>query len=263
MLLSRMYFDFGENWGDYSEDVLTSEKLEQARSSLKRLFGDNGLMGRKILDVGSGSGIFSIAALQLGAKRVVGIDINQKCIHVGQNNAIKFLGKDKEISPEFYTISVLDETSMSKLGVFDIVYAWGSLHHTGEMNNAIANVLKNVEKGGTLCLAIYNKHFTSPIWRIIKSLYILSPNWLKKVWICGFYPIIYIAKYLTTFENPLKKQRGMSFYYDVVDWIGGYPYEYACEKEILDFVVPKGFKHVKTFHADLPIGNNEFIFEKV
>lgn len=259
--MSIIYFDFGKNWRDYSEDVLTSEKLEQARSSLNNFFGDTGLKGKKFLDVGSGSGIFSIAALQLGAKHVVGIDVNQKCICAGQSNAVKFLGR--ETSPEFYAISVLDKAAMSKLGVFDIVYAWGSLHHTGEMYNAINNVFKNVANGGKLCLAIYNRHFTSPIWNIIKYLYNVSPNWLRKIWIGIFYPIIYAAKFLAIFKNPIKKNRGMDFYYDIVDWIGGYPYEYASEREILDFVIPKAFKHIKTFPADTPIGNNEFVFEKI
>lgn len=255
------YFDFGENWTSYSKNALTSEALELARDSLKKLFGDEGLRGKRFLDVGSGTGIFSIAALQLGAKHAVGIDINPKCIDIGQKNAIQFLGKGT--CPEFRIVSVLDETAMTKLGTFDIVYAWGSLHHTGEMYKAITHVRKNVEKNGKLCLAIYNRHYTSPWWSIIKYLYNLSPIWLQKMWVGSFYPIIYIAKFLITFRNPFKMHRGMDFYYDVVDWIGGYPYEYASEKEILDFIIPKGFKHIKTFPAILPTGNNEFIFEKV
>ena len=49
--------------------------------------------------------------------------------------------------------------------------------------------------------------------------------------------------------------------YDVIDWIGGYPYEYASKDEIKNFVEGKGFRLVKFNKAAVLTGCNEFIFE--
>ncbi len=54
----------------------------------------------------------------------------------------------------------------------------------------------------------------------------------------------------------------MDFFYDVVDWIGGYPYEYASISEIDDMLTNLGFKCTKMIPAKLPTGCNEFIFKK-
>ncbi len=253
-------FDFGENWKNYSASILDDKRLADARRALVDLFGKDRLHGCSFLDVGSGSGIVSVAAAQSGAREVVGIDINPKCIEVGERNANRFIRGRVDI--RFEQGSVLDRDVMEKLGVFDIVYAWGSLHHTGDMYRAIGNVLPHVKSGGVLCLAIYKYHFTSPVWRVIKRFYNLSPKWLQKFWIGLFYPIIYIAKFLVTFRRPGKMERGMGFYYDVVDWLGGYPYEYATEKEIVDFVLPRGFRHIRTIPTKVPTGNQEYLFEK-
>ena len=62
---------------------------------------------------------------------------------------------------------------------------------------------------------------------------------------------------------PFTINRGMSFYYDIIDWLGGYPYEYASEKEIKDFAKRKGFKLIKFIKAPVPTGCNEFVFKKL
>ena len=84
----------------------------------------------------------------------------------------------------FEQASVLDAACLDKLGHFDIVYAWGSLHHTGAMWNALRNVTQRVAPGGTLALSIYNKHLTSPIWRGIKRLYNQLPLFFSNRWPC-------------------------------------------------------------------------------
>lgn len=111
-------------------------------------------------------------------------------------------------------------------------------------------------------LSIYNSHWTSPIWRLIKWTYNKSPALLQKCFIAILYPIIFVAKFLVTRENPLKKERGMDFYHDVIDWIGGYPYEYACANEIFKHLERHGFTQMRFFPAQVPTGCNEFVFRK-
>jgi SAM-dependent methyltransferase len=253
-------FDFGKNWEEYSNNALDETSLKEAENSLAELLGPDGLSGKSFLDVGSGSGIFSIAAARNGSTKIIGLDVNPKCIEVAVKNAQVYLkGSTK---PEFVLLSVLNNDGINELGKFSIVYAWGSLQFTGAMYKAIENTAGCVEDGGTFVLAVYNKHFTSPIWKIIKKIYNISPELIKRFMVYFFSVLIYIAKYIVTGSNPLKQRRGMNFFYNVIDWLGGYPYEYASVDEIKTFVGKLGFETVKMIPPDVPTGCNEFILKK-
>ena len=252
-------FNFGLNWQAFSSQRLDARGLDAATRSLGSLLQRDTLQGVSFLDVGCGSGLFSIAAQRLGAARVVGLDVNPVCIAVSEQNHACW-APDAPIT--FEQASVLDAASLDKLGHFDIVYAWGSLHHTGAMWNALRNVTQRVVPGGTLALSIYNKHLTSPIWRVIKRLYNQLPSFLQQPMAVLFAGVIYVAKFLVTRRNPLEKERGMDFWYDVVDWIGGYPYEFASPAEVTAFVTRQGFQLRHFVAAQVPTGCNEFVFER-
>ena len=259
-------FDFGVNWQNYSETTLDTERFEAARASLARLAGEGALRDRTFLDVGCGTGLFTLAAMKSGARRSVGIDVNPLCVEVARRNAARFsqtdLAASEENRPAFRVVSALDTSAMDALGTFETVYAWGSLHHTGRMQEAIENTARCVAPGGTFVLAIYNRHWSSAAWTVIKRFYNLSPEWLKPVWNAGFGAVIFCAKWIVTRRNPLKMERGMNFYHDVVDWIGGYPYEYASAADMTRRVEAMGFKLRRLVPAGVPTGNNEFVFEK-
>jgi 2-polyprenyl-6-hydroxyphenyl methylase/3-demethylubiquinone-9 3-methyltransferase len=253
-------FDFGSNWDVFSAKKIDARRLAQASESLRLLLQRDSLLGLSFLDVGCGSGLFSIAACQLGAVKVMGIDINPACIVVSTRNRDQ-LAPGSTIT--FQIASALDRSRLNELGQFDIVYAWGSLHHTGAMWNAVCNVARLVAPGGTLVLAIYNRHVTSPVWKRIKWFYNRLPRLGQQVMTILFAGIIYVAKLLVTRRNPLEKERGMDFWYDVIDWIGGYPYEYATPQEVKSYVSTLGCTLRYLVKAQMPTGCNEFVFERV
>jgi len=253
-------FDFGSNWQAFSEQRVDQQRLGLAVQSLQALLQRDSLQGVSFLDVGCGSGLFSLAAKELGATKVVGIDINPRCIAVCEQNRERL---EPESVISFQKASALDPASLRALGQFDLVYAWGSLHHTGAMWNAIRNVARQVAPSGTLVLAIYNKHVTSPVWKVIKRLYNQLPGFGQRIMALLFAAIIYVAKLLVTRRNPLDKERGMDFWYDVVDWIGGYPYESAAPPEIEAFMKAEGFALRRCVPAQVPTGCNELIFERM
>jgi SAM-dependent methyltransferase len=253
-------FDFGSNWEAFSEQRIDGQRLTSAVHSLSALLQRDALKGLSFLDVGCGSGLFAVAAYKLGAGRIVGIDINPRCITVSERN------RDNLVAGApitFRSASALSPEVLDSLGQFDLVYAWGSLHHTGAMWDAIRNVTRRVSPGGTLVLAIYNKHITSPVWRMIKWLYNQLPGFAQRLMVILFGGIIYVAKFLVTRRNPLDKERGMDFWFDVIDWVGGYPYEYAAPEEVKDFVCSDGFRLRRYVAAEVPTGCNEFVFSKV
>lgn len=252
-------FDFGSNWAEFSKRRVDPGRLEIACKSLQSLVGEKNFAGKSFLDVGCGSGLFSIAAHRLGATKVVGVDVNPRCIEISQANR-DFLAPGACI--EFHVASALESEQLKRFGSYDLVYAWGSLHHTGSMWKAIGNVSERVAPEGVLILAIYNKHITSPAWKTIKWMYNQVPGLVQRFMILIFVGIIYVAKFLVTRTNPLKKERGMDFWYDVIDWVGGYPYEYATPSEVEAIVSLGGFQLRRFASASVPTGCNEFVFEK-
>jgi 2-polyprenyl-6-hydroxyphenyl methylase/3-demethylubiquinone-9 3-methyltransferase len=72
--------------------------------------------------------------------------------------------------------------------------------------------------------------------------------------------VIYIAKWIVTRENPRQQLRGMDFFYDVVDWVGGYPYEYASQEDVMNLIKPLGFDCVRHWPHQVPTGCNQFVF---
>ena len=253
------HFDFGKNWQEFSARRIDTDRLSEACRSLQSLLQTESISGLSFFDVGCGSGLFSIAAHRLGAAKVVGIDVNPRCIEISKDNRERFIPRSLV---EFHIASAADPSQLERFGKFNIVYAWGSLHHTGSMWQAIRNVGGCVAADGFLIVAIYNKHLTSPLWKLIKQFYNQVPEIVQGFMIFLFAGIICIAKFLITRSNPLKKERGMDFWFDVIDWIGGYPYEYATSHEIKQFVTSNNFELRRFIPASVPTGCNEFVFQK-
>jgi len=254
-------FNFGTNWLDYSERVLDQQHVDEAMLAMAELVGADVYGGKRFVDIGFGSGLFSIGASMLGADPVGGIDISEESVAAAAMNAGRFI--DGTSIPEFRQGSILDSAVVDSLGPADIVYAWGVLHHTGRMWAAVRNAARIVVPGGTFVVAIYNKHFTSPVWKCVKWVYNKSPRLVQRAMYYGFIPLIVSAKFVSTRKHPLRKRRGMDFYIDVVDWLGGYPYEYATPLEVESFVTALGFELVKKKTPETPTGCNEFVFRKL
>jgi 2-polyprenyl-6-hydroxyphenyl methylase/3-demethylubiquinone-9 3-methyltransferase len=260
-------FNFGRNWRDFSQYALSPERIEQARKDFDDLLAGVARKERSFLDIGFGQGLTLLLAASDGAA-VVGCDINPLCADVLKENKKRYFPElDGENIPVIVG-SILEESVVQKLraaapgggGVYDIVHSWGVLHHTGNMQLAIQLTASLVRPGGNLVLAIYARHWSSSAWRAIKYSYVHSPALVQKILVGAFYPIIYVAKWLVTRSRPKKKARGMDFFYDVIDWVGGYPYDYATADEIVKTMQALGFELERMIASEVPTGCNQFIF---
>jgi len=261
-------FDFGTNWKHYSARALTRFRVEDAREAFGVLTSGIVLQSRSFLDVGFGQGLTAFCAADAGAV-VHCLDVNPRCAEALQLTGQYFLPEVKEkltvISGSILSagdVRALWERSGSDGGGYDVVHSWGVLHHTGNMETAFVNCAGLVKPGGQLIVAIYNRHWSSPLWRRIKHLYCRLPRIGQRTMIGLFVPVIYLAKLLVTGRNPMKKERGMDFLVDIVDWVGGYPYEYATVDEVLDLGTKNGLKMLRVSPAAVPTGCNEFVFTK-
>lgn len=247
---NKNHFSFGQNWKDFLEN-LNNERIDQAKKSLTDfLGGPSKIKGKTFIDIGCGSGLFSLAAYLLGAKKVVSVDIDDSSIW-----CVKFLKKKYAQNDNWSVIkgSALDKKFINSLGKFDIVYSWGVLHHTGNMYQAIDNVSSLLKPDGLFYLAIYNdfrikwQGGTSRFWLGIKKTYNSSTPFTKKIFLGIFILYQFTALFLVARVNPFnyisnyKNNRGMSWKHDLIDWLGGYPYEFALPDEIINFFGDKKF----------------------
>lgn len=249
------HFKFGENWMDFSR-ALDEKRIEEAKASLLEYVTADKIQGKSFMDFGCGSGLFSIAAARLGAWPVTGVDLDPDSINTTRMNNEKWL-PGKTIQLEH--ISVLNDPAMEALPMVDFGYAWGSLHQTGAMRRAIHNCASKVKPGGTFVIAIYNRHWTSPLWQPIKKLYVNSGKLLQNLLVAILTPVIIIAKTLYTGKDPYRFRRGMDMKHNIIDWVGGYPYEYASVAEMKAILEENGLTVDKVIPSHVPTGCNEFV----
>ena len=233
-------FDFGENWNRYLK-VINQDLVDNSILDLIQIFGKDTVKDKTFCDIGCGSGIHSLSALILGAKHVTSFDINKKNI-INTKSLIKNYWNSNNYNIVYGDI-LKNEITYNQ---YDIVYSWGVLHHTGEMNKAILNSMKFCKKDTILLLALYEKTIYCSMWKVIKRFYNSSGNLSKKI-LLHSYNLIKILSLLITFRNPYlyiknyKSNRGMDFLYDQIDWIGGYPYESITKDELVS-IIGDGFK---------------------
>jgi 2-polyprenyl-3-methyl-5-hydroxy-6-metoxy-1,4-benzoquinol methylase len=262
-------FEFGANWRRFLAR-LDDDRIARAEASLREMLGRPRLDGLRFLDIGSGSGLFSLAARRLGA-RVHSFDYDPASVACTRELRRRYHPDDADWTVE--EGSVLDADYVAALGEFDVVYSWGVLHHTGRMWRALDHARQRVAPDGLLFIALYNDMGgESNRWRSIKRTYCRLPAPLRPPFaMLAMLP--YEAKDLAQALLRLRPQeyfrswtrysgqRGMSRWHDIIDWVGGYPYEVASSEEIVARLAPHGFEPV-VVKSNRGLGCNELVLRR-
>jgi len=225
-------FSFGENWRDYLINISDAD-IARARKDVEEWLGDGFVAGKTVLDIGSGSGIHSLGFHSLCAESVQSFDYDEHSVE-----ATRTLWA-KQGSPGNWTVSqgsILNPAFLETMGQFDIVYSWGVLHHTGAMWEAFKNVATLLAPGGALWISLYTKGPNYQEHLELKTRYNLASDAGKR-WMVRKVVARRMLGKIRRLQNPFawntKKARGMNQYHDIVDWLGGLPYEVADPNEVL------------------------------
>ena len=263
-------FAFGKNWQAFLRSI-DEPRICDAEASLVGMLRGRSLRGQAFLDIGCGSGLFSLAARRQGA-RVHSFDFDPDSVACTQELQRRYYAGDPQWTIE--QGSVLDRAYMRALGTFDIVYSWGVLHHTGRMWDAVDAACGAVRPGGSLFIALYNDLGTKSLrWRRIKRVYNQLPRPLRPLLTCATIAPTEakaLARHLVA-GRPVdylklwtrQGVRGMNRWRDAVDWVGGYPYEVATPEAVFDFCRDRGFTLRSLKCGGVGLGCNEFVFDRL
>ncbi len=240
------HFAFGKNWASYAESIDEAE-IAEAVAGLRRLLGGADLNGLRMLDIGAGSGIHSLAALRLGAAEVVSVDIDPDSVATTR----QVLQRHGEGRWQVRELSVF-YLDPNRLGKFDLVYSWGVLHHTGAMRRAIANAAAMVAPQGQFVFALYRRTWLCPLWTQEKKWYSKASQVMQLRARKAYASILRLGLLASgrSFDDYVRgyvAKRGMDFDHDVHDWLGGYPYESISAQEVDDTMRAHGFAMRRRF----------------
>jgi 2-polyprenyl-6-hydroxyphenyl methylase/3-demethylubiquinone-9 3-methyltransferase len=239
-------FSFGENWLAFATDIADAQ-ITEAERALAALLQSGSLEGRSFLDIGSGSGLSSLAARRMGAV-VHSFDADPQSVACTAAVRDRYRPDDPGWRVEHG--SILDQGYVERLSGFDVVYSWGVLHHTGDMKRAIENAAALVKPDGLFALALYRKTRLCWAWKAEKRWYSQAASGPQRV-----AAKIYVALYglalrlrgerlADRVQNYHQGRRGMDFHRDVHDWMGGYPYESISPPELDATMRSLGFQRL-------------------
>jgi 2-polyprenyl-6-hydroxyphenyl methylase/3-demethylubiquinone-9 3-methyltransferase len=260
-------FQFGKNWMDYAEKNFSQERVDASKKHILDFIAGKDLHGLSFLDIGCGSGLHSMAALQAGARVIHGFDYDPDSVA-----ATRYI-RTKAGDPANWTVgqgSVLDDSFMEGMPQYDLVYSWGVLHHTGEVWHAIRNAAGRVKPGGgVLYRALYSADIQIDPPR--NSGWMSNGSTFRRAgspgaaWIFWYilrfnlrWNILRIPAFLQDAYR-YKKHRGMNILTDIRDWLGGWPMEFVYDADAVRYCEALGFRLERMVTGE---ANTEFLFVK-
>lgn len=267
LLRQESHFAFGKNWASYAK-LVTEEEIEEAVRGLRRLLGDD-LSGRRFVDIGCGSGLHALAAIRLGAREVVCIDIDPDSVETTRQTLTAHApGQAWQV----HVCSIFDVDKLA-LGQFDIVYSWGVLHHTGAMERALRAAAAMVAPGGRFALALYRKTRLCGLWKVEKRWYAQASERgqaFARTLFLGLFRLAFLVtrQSYSAYVANYKSARGMEFHHDVHDWLGGWPYESITPEDAQALMAECGLRLVADFALHrtktgvLGSGCDEYVFAR-
>ena len=260
----ELRYGFGKNWEQFVKQHFNPERVEISKKYMLNFLKMDNLQGKYFLDIGCGSGLHSLAALQAGAARIVSFDLDPGSV----KTALTL--KEYAGNPSHWTVlqgSILDDSFISQIEPADIAYSWGVLHHTGALWKSFENAAGLMNTSGVFYVALYTETYVEGLpkeyWLSVKQNYNRASSFGKKVmevrhlWMFYLYKRIRNIPHLIKQVKEYKALRGMELYTNLKDWLGGWPMEYSSQEEVIDHAHDLGLSLINFKSGE---ANLEYVF---
>lgn len=261
------HFAFGENWADFARSV-DEAAIREAEAGLEKLVDKQDIAGRSFIDIGCGSGLHALAAARFGAARLLAADIDPR----SAATAKALLGRHATDSPWTVETRSVFDMDPSQLGYFDIVYSWGVLHHTGNLDGAMRKAAAMVAPNGLFAFALYRRTPLDWFWIREKRWYANASPIAQQRAQSAYLGLLRLGLMGTgrsyrAYVKAYRGRRGMNLRTDIHDWLGGFPYEAISPPEVDKMMTTLGFERVrfigqKTRTGLLGSGCDEYVYRR-
>ena len=234
---------FGKLWKERMKNNFLDSRKVLLDSFIKNNFDLNFLKGKNVLDMGCGSGRFTLALASMGVKKAVGVDLGSEGIEIAKRNA-----KINNIkNARFIRASVLDLPFKDES--FDFVFCKGVLHHTGNFNKGMQEYYRVMTKNGKGFLYLYGNG--GIFWNSRKKM----REVMKSI------PVEYTMKILDLIGMPSKRTIFVDSWYVPIE-------EHMKSRSVEKLMYKLGFKDIKRWKKGRKIelesivySNNKFAKE--
>lgn len=218
-------------------DLVWTEYIPEYEASAKHweiFFSHDEVQGKTVLDAGCGTGIFSIIFANHGAEHVTGIDISEGSLQTAQGLKEKFdLNNVQFQKQDMLALPFPNES-------FNIVWAWGTVHHTTDPFKAITELIRVLRPSGSILLAVYKRTKLTFIHEIIRKALLRTP---KKTWkALAKILSIFLAPVIFLFKKREKSRKGEKLEELIIDWYFVPIRHYYKPEEISTFLEERGFE---------------------
>ena len=216
-------------------DVVWTEYIPEYEASEKHwnlFYSQDEAKGKSVLDAGCGTGIFSIIFANHGAKHVIGIDISEGSLQTARHLKEKFGLNNAEFQKQDMLALPFPDSS------FDIVWAWGTVHHTTDPFRAIGELIRVLKPSGSILLAVYKRTKLTFLHEIIRKTLLRTP---KKTWkALAKILVLFLAPVIFFFKKREKSRKGEKLEELIVDWYFVPIRHYYKPEEISTFLAERG-----------------------
>lgn len=217
-------------------DVVWTEYLPEYNASEAHwniFYSPQDVRGKSVLDAGCGTGIFSTIFARNGAAKVLGIDISEGSLETAKALKAKFHLENTDFKKQDMLALPFEDES------FDIVWAWGTVHHTTDPFRAMCELTRVLKTGGSILLAVYTRTKVTFLHEIIRKTLIRTPRktWkaLSKILALLLYPVVLV------FKKREKSRKGEKLEELIMDWYFVPIRHYYYPEEIKTFLEEQGF----------------------
>jgi ubiquinone/menaquinone biosynthesis C-methylase UbiE len=151
--------DINKNWDDMANEYELFTNDGESYSNLiewkaiKSILPD--LKDKNIIDLGCGTGRFSFLFENMNPENIIGIDLSQKMIEIGLNNA-----KIKKSIVKFIHGNIEDLIEIKSESI-DFVFSSTTLHYIKDLNNIMKQINRILVVGGTCILSVIHPVYSA------------------------------------------------------------------------------------------------------